>query len=330
MIGGLLAYSGADVGFIARGKSLAALQRNGLTLITAGETLRIPVRASADPAELGPQDFVIIAVKAPALPEATSRIGPLLGPDTAVMTAMNGVPWWFFANDNGASAGRLTTIDPDGAIGRVIPASRVIGCAVYFSSALEGPGIVRHSAHRKLILGEADGELTQRLARLTYWLRRAGFECAESPDIRRDIWIKLWGNLSTNPISLLTAATLDRIMDDPLLRDLCGRMMEEAARIGTAIGIPPDLPVEEMLRRARSFGPIKTSMLQDAERGTPVEIDALLTVMHDLGNIVHVPTPFIDSVLGLARLRAKGLGLMPREPALPVAANDAFALGKLG
>ncbi len=329
LIGGMLAHNGADVSFVARGKSLAALKRHGLTVISAGETLQIPVRASADPAELGPQDFVIIAVKAPALPEVASRIAPLLGSDTAVVTAMNGVPWWFFANDNSDLAGRrLTAIDPGGAISRAIPANRVIGCAVYLAATLEGPGIVRHNAHRQLFLGEADGDLTRRLARLAYWLRRAGFECTESPDIRRDIWLKLWGNLSTNPVSLLTGATLDRILDDPLLRELCGRMMEEAARIGRALGIPPKLTVEEMLVRARSFGPIKTSMLQDAERGTPVEIDALLTVMHDLGEIVHVPTPFIDSVLGLARLRAQGLGLMELRgfASPPVPANDALAL----
>ena len=178
MIGGLLAQAGATVSMVARDKTLATLQRDGLTIITAGETVRIPVRASAHPEELGPQDFVVVAVKAPALPEVASRIGPLLGPDTAVMTAMNGVPWWFFANDNGSLVSRrLKTIDPDGAIGRVIPASRVIGCAVYFSAALEGPGIIRHNAHRQLILGEADGELTRRLWRLVYWLRRAGFEC---------------------------------------------------------------------------------------------------------------------------------------------------------
>jgi 2-dehydropantoate 2-reductase len=332
MIGGLLAQAGATVSMVARDKTLAALQRDGLAIITAGETVRIPVRASAHPEELGPQDFVVVAVKAPALPEMASRIGPLLGPDTAVMTAMNGVPWWFFANDNSSLVSRrLKTIDPDGAIGHAIPASRVIGCAVYFSAALEGPGIIRHNAHRQLILGEADGELTRRLWRLVYWLRRAGFECTESPDIRRDIWLKLWGNLSTNPISMLTAATVDRILDDPLLYELCGRMMEEAARIGKVLGIPPNFTVEEMLRRARSFGPVKTSMLQDAERGTPVEIDALLTVMHDLGEIAHVSTPFIDSVLGLARVRARGLGLMgPRQGEPLAAANDSVALGRLG
>jgi 2-dehydropantoate 2-reductase len=328
-IGAMLARSGARVSVVARGKALAAIRRHGLTVISAGEVLQATVRVSDDPADLGPQDFVIVAVKSPALPEVAERIGPLLGPDTAVVTAMNGVPWWFFASDNGSLVSRrLTSIDPDGAIGRAIPSSRVIGCAVYLSSSLEAPGVVRHHVHRRLTLGEADGESTLRLSELTCWLRRAGFECTESADIRSDVWLKLWGNLSTNPISMLTMATLDRILDDPLLHALCARMMDEAARIGRVLGIQPTLSVDEMLLRARSFGPVKTSMLQDAERGTPVELDSLLTVVHDLGRIVHVPTPFIDSVLGLARLRASGLGLMaPRAFALPpTAANDALAL----
>jgi 2-dehydropantoate 2-reductase len=333
MIGGMLARSGARVGMVARGKSLAAIRRHGLTVITTGETLQVPVRASDEPVELGTQDYVILAVKSPALPEVAERIGPLLGPDTAVVTAMNGVPWWFFANDNASLVSRrLTGIDPDGAIGRAIPASRVIGCAVYFASVREAPGIVRHTAHRRLTLGEADGESTLRLSELACWLRRAGFECTESADIRSDVWLKLWGNLSTNPISMLTGATLDRILDDPLLHALCARMTDEAARIGRTLGIQPTLTVDEMLLRARSFGAVKTSMLQDAERGTPVEVDSLLTVVHDLGEIVHVPTPFIDSVLGLARLRAKGLGLMGPQAfaSLPAAANDALALRQHG
>jgi 2-dehydropantoate 2-reductase len=330
MIGGMLAHAGATVSMVARGRTLAALKRHGLRLITPGETLEVPVRASADPAELGPQDYVIVAVKAPALPEVASQIAPLLGPETAVVTAMNGIPWWFFANDNVALAGRpLPAVDPDGAIARAIPVTSVIGCVVYFASSLDGPGIVRHNAHRQLLIGEVDGELTRRLARLAYWLRCAGFECVESPNIRRDIWLKLWGNLTTNPISMLTAATVDRNVEDPLVRELCVRMMEEAARVGQAIGIPPGLSVNEMIARARTFGAVKTSMLRDAERGTPVEIDALLTVMHDIGEMANVPTPFIDSVLGLACLRAKGLGLLPAPgTGHPTTANDACAMDR--
>ena len=277
-----LARANATVSIIARGATLAAIQKDGLRLLMNGETLQTAVRASADPAELGPQDYVIIAVKAPSLPEVASRIGPLLGPETAVVTAMNGIPWWFLSNAKGALAGkRLPAVDPDGIIAGAIPASSMIGCVVYMSCAVEAPGIIRHTAGRRLIVGEPDNRSSLRVARLAKWLRRAGFDCVESTDIRRDIWFKLWGNLSMNPISLLTAATLDRIIADPLAHTLCFRMMEEAGRIGEAIGIPATVSIEEMFDRARALGAAKTSMLQDAEHGKPVEIDALLTVTRD-------------------------------------------------
>jgi 2-dehydropantoate 2-reductase len=308
-----LARANATVSIVARGETLAAIQKDGLRLLMNGETLQTSVRASADPAELGPQDYVIIAVKAPSLPEVASRIGPLLGPETAIVTAMNGVPWWFFTNARGVLAGkRLTAVDPDGIIARAIPASSAIGCVVYMSCAVEARGVIRHAAGRRMIVGEPDNRSSPRVARLAKWLRRSGFDCVESTDIRRDIWFKLSGNLSMNPISLLTTATLDRIVADPLARTLCFRMMEEAKRIGEAIGIPATVSIEEMFDRARALGAVKTSMLQDAEHGKPVEIDALLTVTRDLGLMVGVPTPFIDSVLGLARLKATSLGLLDR------------------
>ena len=308
-----LAGTNATVSVVARGDTIATLRKDGLRLLIDGETLHTPVQATAAPTELGPQDYVIIAVKAPSLPEVASRIGPLLGPETAVVTAMNGIPWWFFTNAKGILAGkRLTAVDPDGIISRAIPASSVIGCVVYMSCTMEAPGIIRHGAGRRLIVGEPDNRPGGRVARLAEWLRRSGFDCVESTDIRRDIWFKLWNNLSTNPISLLTAATLDRIIADPLAHALCIRMMEEAGRIGEAIGIPATVPIEEMFDRARALGAIKTSMLQDAEHGKPVEIDALLTVTRDLGRMVGVPTPFIDGVLGLARLKATSLGLLDR------------------
>ena len=226
---------------------------------------------------------------------------------------MNGIPWWFFSNATSMLAGKhLTAVDPDGIIARAIPGSRAIGCVVYMSCALEAPGVIRHAAGRRLIVGEPDNRSSRRVAGLAKWLRRSGFDCVESKDIWRDIWFKLWGNLSMNPVSLLTAATLDRIIADPLAHTLCFRMMEEAGRIGEAIGIPATVSIEEMFDRARALGAVKTSMLQDAERGKPVEIDALLSVTRDLGRMVGVPTPFIDSVLGLARLKATSLGLLDR------------------
>jgi 2-dehydropantoate 2-reductase len=311
MVATLLARSGATVSVVARGQTLEALNRDGLRLIINGEMLQASVQVSEDPSELGVQDYVIIAVKAPSLPDIARRIGPLLGPETAVVTAMNGVPWWFFLNAKGALAGlHLKAIDPDGTVAQAIPTRRVIGCVLYIAASVDEPGIIRHSNGRQLFVGEPNNQLTPRLARLADWLRRAGFDCRESLDIQRDIWFKLWGNLSMNPISLLTAATSDRIIDDPLVRRLCVSMMEEAARIGAAIGMQASPSVEKMIEIIRALGAFKMSMLQDVEHGKPVEVDALLTVTHDIGLLVGVPTPFIDSVLGLARLRANGLGLL--------------------
>jgi len=313
VIGTKLALAGAEVSVVARGQTLRILQAHGLRLITDDKPLTAPVKAVAEPAALGPQDYVIITVKAPALREIALRIKPLIGPETTVVTAMNGIPWWFFHNHTGPLAGRsLPAVDPDGSIARNIPAAQTIGCVIYMSAAIERPGVIRHDYGNRLLIGENDNRLTPRVQRLGEWLRRAGFDGVESTEIRREIWLKLWGNLSTNPISMLTGATLDRIVGDPLVETLVRRMMEEAAEIGQVIGVAPSLTVDEMIAKAHSFGAIKTSMLQDLERGTPVEIDALLTVAHDIGAMVRVPTPFIDSVLGLARLRAAEHGLIDR------------------
>jgi 2-dehydropantoate 2-reductase len=310
-IGVKLAQAGCDVSVVARGATLQALQQGGLRLQPqGGEAISAKVRASANPADFGVQDLVIVAVKAPAMAKVAKAIAPLLGPQTVVLTAMNGVPWWFFLNAKGALAGhQLNAIDPDGSIGQAIPTRRVIGCVLYIAASVDEPGIIRHSSGRQPFVGEPDNRLTPRLARLADWLRRAGLDCRESPNIQRDIWFKLWGNLSVNPISLLTTATADRIIDDPLARWLCVSMMEEAGRIGAAIGIPVSSSIEK-IETIRALGAFKMSMLQDVEHGKPVEIDALLTVTHDIGQLVGVPTPFIDSVLGLARLRANRLGLL--------------------
>jgi 2-dehydropantoate 2-reductase len=311
MIGTLLARAGAAVSIVARGETLSAAKRKGLQLIIGGERLHANVEASATPRELGIQDYVIVCVKAPSLRAVAAEIGPLLGPETSVVSAMNGVPWWFFANARGPLAGaRLPSVDPDGAVGSAIPASRAIGCVVYVGCSRDGPGVVRHHTGKRLLLGEPDNRSSARLEVLLDWLRRAGFDAEQSADIRAEVWVKLWVNLSSNPISLLTGTTLDRIMDDPLVHELCLRMMDEARQIGSAIGIKASLSTAELIARMRSFGAVKTSMLQDLERRAPLEIDALLTAMHEIGELAGVPTPFIDTVLGLARLRASTLGLL--------------------
>jgi 2-dehydropantoate 2-reductase len=315
-IAALLTRCGATVSMVARGQTLAALKRNGLRLVIDGEMLQTPVQVSEDPSELGVQDYVIVAVKAPSLPDIARRIHPLLGPQTVVVTAMNGVPWWFFLNAERRLAGcRLESIDPYGLIAGAIPPSKVVGCVVYIAASVDEPGIIRHHSGRQIVVGEPDNQLTPRLACLADWLRRAGVDCLESADIHRDIWLKLWANLSMNPISLLTTATADRIIDDTLVHELCTSMMQEAAQIGAAIGISDMPPVENMIDKVRSLGAFKMSMLQDVEHRKTVEIDALLTVIHEIGSLVGVATPFIDAVLGLARLRASSLGLLDSEAA---------------
>jgi 2-dehydropantoate 2-reductase len=313
MIAALLSRAGAIVNIVARGPTLAAVKRHGLRVIINGQMLQASIGVAEDPAKLGVQDYVILAVKAPSLADVARQVNPLLGPDTAVVTAMNGVPWWFFLNAKGVLAGQqLNAIDPDGTIGKAISIKRVIGCVVHTAASVDEPGLIRHSSGRQLLVGEPDNRLTPRLARLADWLCRAGFDCRQRTNIQSDIWFKLWGNLSMNPISLLTTATSDRILDDPLVRRLCVSMMEEAARIGAVLGLQGDGSIENMIGRIRALGSFKMSMLQDVERDRPVELDALLTVTHEIGLLAGVPTPFIDSVLGLARLRAASLGLLAR------------------
>jgi 2-dehydropantoate 2-reductase len=315
-IAALLARCGATVSVVARGQTLAALKRNGLRLMIDGEMLQTPVQVSEDPSALGMQDYVIVAVKAPSLRDIARQIHPLLGPETVVVTAMNGVPWWFSLKAESLLAGRrLESIDPHGRIAKAIPPSKVIGCVVYIAASVDEPGVIRHHRGRQLIVGEPDNQLTPRLECLADWLRRAGVDCLESADIHRNIWLKLLANLSMNPISLLTTATADRIIDDTLVHKLCTSMMQEAAQIGAVIGISDSPPVENMIDQVRSLGAFKMSMLQDVEHCRTVEIDALLTVIHEIGSLVGVATPFIDAVLGLARLRASSLGLLDSETA---------------
>jgi 2-dehydropantoate 2-reductase len=309
-LGVRLARAGCEVSVVARGDTLAALQAHGLRLQSGDETLAVPVRASADPAELGPQDLVVIAVKAPAMADVARAIGPLLGPDTVVLTAMNGVPWWFFEGFGGAHQGtRLKAIDPDGAIGRAIPPRHIVGCVVHASCSLNGPGFVRQHFGNKLIIGEPSGTKTERVQALGALLTRSGFETALSDQIQKDAWYKLWGNMTVNPVSAMTGATADLVLDDELVRGFISSVMLEAREIGARIGIPIDQQPEDRHQVTRKLGAFKPSMLQDVEAGKPVELDALVTVVKELGGLTGVPTPFTDALLGLARLHARVHGL---------------------
>ncbi|MDP3672975.1 MAG: 2-dehydropantoate 2-reductase [Telluria sp.] len=309
-VGVRLARAGCDVSVVARGATLDALQAHGLRLQQSNEVLSAAIKASATPQELGVQDLVVVAVKAPAMAEVAKSIAPLIGPKTVVLTAMNGVPWWFFEGFGGRYAGtRLASIDPDGSIAKAVPASHIIGCVVHASCSLKEPGFVVHHFGNKLIIGDPSGEQTARVRELAALLERAGFEAAVSEQIQKDAWYKLWGNMTMNPVSAITGATTDRVLDDDLVRGFIQSVMLEAKEIGARIGIPIDQSPEDRHAVTRKLGAFKTSMLQDVEAGKAVELDALVTVVKELGELTQVPTPFTDALLGLARLHARVRGL---------------------
>ena len=311
-IGSGLARAGCRVSLVARGATLDALQVHGLRLRQDGRVASQPVASSADPSDFGVQELVVLAVKAPSLPEVVRHIAPLIGPNTLVLTAMNGVPWWFLQGFGGALAGtRLRSIDPGGALADAIPAPHIIGCVVHASCSLDEPGQVAHHFGNKLIMGEPSGEKTARLQRLAALFERAGFEAPVSDQIQKDIWFKLWGNMTVNPISALTGATTDLILEDELVRGFISRVMLEAKEIGARIGITIEQQPEDRHAITRKLGAFKTSMLQDVEAGKAVELDALVAVVRELGQLTGVPTPFTDALLGLARLHARGRGLYP-------------------
>lgn len=315
-IGGLLGIHlaqlpGVTVSLVARGRALERIRAGGWTLTSGATTLRATVQATDDAGTLGPQDLVVIAVKAHALPAALPAITPLLGPDTIVLPAMNGVPWWFGHGVAALGAAPIAAVDPGGAIAAAIPYRAVVGCVVHASAAVPEPGVVRHQGGRKLIVGEPAGGISARARGVAGLLSAAGFEPTLSDDVRRDVWYKLWGNLTMNPVSAITGATTDRILDDPLVRDFCSAAMREVAAVGARIGCPIDSRPEERQALTRKLGAFKTSMLQDAEAGRPLELDAIVAAVHEIGRRLDEPTPNIDTLLGLTRLFARVRGLYP-------------------
>jgi 2-dehydropantoate 2-reductase len=283
-----------------------------LRLREQGTVVAVPVAASDSAAQLGVQDLVVVAVKAPAMAQVAEAIGPLLGTGTMVLTAMNGVPWWFFDGFGGQYAGtRLQAVDRDGGIARAVPAAHIIGCVVHASCSLAGPGQASHHFGNRLIVGEPSGEPTDRVQGLAALLARAGFETVLSERIQKDIWYKLWGNMTVNPVSALTGATTDLILNDELVRGFISSVMLEARDIGARIGIPIEQSPVDRHQVTLKLGAFKTSMLQDVEAGKAVELDALVTVVREIGQLTGVATPFTDALLGLARLQARVRGLYP-------------------
>lgn len=311
-IGVKLARAGHTLSVVARGETLQALQRDGMRLGEGDALHRVDCRASADGRDLGPQDVVVIAVKAPAMAGISQGIAPLLGPSTLVMPAMNGVPWWFFNGFGGSLAEtRLRAVDPDGAIARAIPAAQVVGCVVHASCSLDAPAHARHHFGQGLIVGEPAGGPSSRVQDLADLLASAGFDAKMSTQIQKDVWYKLWGNMTVNPVSALTGATTDLILDDELVRGFISRVMLEARAIGERLGIPIEQQPEDRHAVTRRLGAFKTSMLQDVESGRAVELDALVAVVRELGELTALPTPFTDTLLGLSRLHARMRGLYP-------------------
>lgn len=317
-IGTKLAAAGqARVSALARGATLAALQAHGWRLRSAGGELQAPSQASASASDLGEQDLVVIAVKGPALTEVARSIGPLLGPHTVVMPAMNGVPWWFCKGVPGFDDAPLESVDPGGEIARAIPFEQLLGCVVHASTAVAEPGLVQHRVGQGLIVGEPRGGSSHRAQAVCGLLEQAGFEVTASENVRYDIWYKLWGNLTMNPVSALTGATVDRILADPLVRHFCSVAMEEAARIGQRIDCPIDQPPEERHALTARLGAFKTSMLQDAEAGRMLELDSIVGAVRELGQRLGEPTPAIDALLGLTRLFGRVHGLYPEPHVAP-------------
>ena len=311
-MGAKLAAVGCNVSVVARGAALDALRAHGLRLREGDAETTCPVQASDDPAALGVQDLVVVSVKAPGMADVARRNGPLIGPRTLVLTAMNGVPWWFLQGFGGPVAGRtLESVDPGGAIARAIPAAQVIGCVVHASCSVDAPGVIRHRAGNGLIVGEPAGGETPRVKALTDLLMQAGFNVTLSPQIQRDVWYKLWGNMTVNPVCAMTGATSDRALDDELVRGFISAVMLEAKAIGARIGIPIAEQPEDRHQVTRKLGAMRPSMLQDVEAGKPVEIDALVSAVRELGQLTQVPTPFTDALLGLSRLHARVRGLYP-------------------
>ncbi|MES2602205.1 MAG: 2-dehydropantoate 2-reductase [Pseudomonadota bacterium] len=305
-LGVQLALAGADVSLVARGAHLAAMKANGLKLLIGDEERVVHPRCTDNPAELGPQDFVIICLKAHSITSVLEAMQPLLGPKTRIVTAVNGIPYWYFyKHGNECEGSALESIDPGGRQWKELGPERAIGCVVYPATEIEAPGVIRHVYGDRFPLGEPSGEKSADVEALSAMFVKAGLQAPVLENIRDEIWLKLWGNVCFNPISALTHATLDVIGSDPGTRAVAKSMMVEAQTIAEKFGIRFRVDVERRIEGARKVGAHKTSMLQDLERGRPMEIDPLVTVVQEMGTLSKIPTPSIDVVLALVAQRAK-------------------------
>ena len=307
----LAAAAACDLSVLARRAALVSLKENGWRLRQGDILTTAPARASDSAAELGRQDVVIVAVKGQGLTAVAREIAPLIGPETVILPAMNGVPWWFGQGVPAIGDQPLASIDPDGTITAALPYAQVLGCVVHASTSSPEPGLVAHKTGNSLIIGEPGGGDSARARQLGALLGGAGFDVTVSDNIRYDIWYKLWGNMTTNPVSALTGATADRILDDPLVAEFCRSAMREAALIGERIGCHIAETPEQRHQVTRKLGAFKSSMLQDADAGRMLELDTLVGAVREIGQRLLLPTPNIDALLGLTRLFGRVHGLYP-------------------
>jgi len=309
LMAGWLSRAGHQVSVVARGAQLAAIREKGLRIRSEGRETPVALRAESDPALLGAQDAVIVAVKGQSLAQVARGIAPLLGAATAVVTAMNGVPWWFFDRLGfGDGRLRLESLDPGGELARAMPTERIVGCVVHLAASTPEPGLISHNMGRRLVLGEPGGSNTARTQDIAAALTQAGFDCVQSAFIEKEFWVKLLGNVSFNPVSALTLSTAERLIADAEVKDYMVAIMREVLAIGRAVGVDADIDPEARIDMARHLGKFKTSMLQDMEAGKPLEIDGLLTGTLEVARKAGVAAPFTRSLSGLLRLRAQSTG----------------------
>ena len=309
-LGVQLALAGADVSLVARGAHLAAMKANGLKLLIDGEERVAYPRCTDNPTDLGVQDVVIVCLKAHSITGVIDAMQPLLGPKTRIVTAVNGIPYWYFYRHGNACEGAtLESIDPGGRQWKELGPERAIGCVVYPATEIEAPGVIRHIYGDRFPLGEPSGEITEDIQALAALFEKAGLKAPVLENIRDEIWLKLWGNVSFNPISALNHATLDVLCSDPGTRAVTRSMMVEVQQIAETFGVKFRVDVDRRIEGGRKVGAHKTSMLQDLERGRPMEIDPLVTVVQEMGKLTKMPTPSIDTVLALVVQRANVAGL---------------------
>ena len=309
LMAGWLAKAGHDVSVVARGAHLEAIRRSGLRIRSEKKEETFSVKADEDPKRLGPQDYVLVVVKAQSLGEVAERIAPLVGKDTSIMTAMNGVPWWFFDRLSfGSGRERLDSLDPGGKLRGAMPTERIVGCVIHLAASTPEPGLISHNMGRKLIVGEPGGQNGPRTENIAKALTTSGFEVVSSREIEKEFWVKLLGNVSFNPVSALTMSTADRLIEMREVKGYMVEIMREVLAIGRAVGVDAAIDPEARIDMARALGKFKTSMLQDLEAGKPLEIDGLLAGTLEIARKAGVRAPYTESLFGLIRARAASTG----------------------